>query len=171
MASGKKPSGLRVVGKAHRKVDATAKVTGVTRFADDLFLPRMLFAKLLRSPHPHARILSIDPSRAASVPGVKAVLTGKDLPIPFGILPVSQDEHALALDKVRFVGDPVAAVAATTEAAATQALDLIAVERHPDAALRAPGARQSAGALAGAHPRDRVPERWGLRREERSLQS
>src|SRR5437870_7668436 len=128
MASGKKPSGLRVVGKAHRKVDATAKVTGVTRFADDLFLPRMLFAKLLRSPHPHARILSIDPSRAASVPGVKAVLTGKDLPIPFGILPVSQDEHALALDKVRFVGDPVAAVAATTEEAATQALDLIAVE-------------------------------------------
>src|SRR5437667_2111827 len=128
MASGKKPSGLRVVGKAHRNVAATAKVTGTTRFADYLFLPRMLFAKLLRSPHPHARILSIDPSRAASVPGVKAVLTGKDLPIPFGILPVSQDEHALALDKVRFVGDPVAAVAATTEEAATQALDLIAVE-------------------------------------------
>ena len=128
MASGKKPSQFRVVGQAHRKVDATAKVTGVTRFADDLFLPRMLFAKLLRSPHPHARIVSIDPSRAASVPGVKAVLTGKDLPIPFGILPVSQDEHALALDKVRFVGDPVAAVAATTEEAAAQALDLIAVE-------------------------------------------
>ena len=128
MASGKKPTRFRVVGKAHRKVDATAKVTGVTRFADDLFLPRMLFAKLLRSPHPHARIVSIDPSRAANVPGVRAVLTGKDLPIPFGILPVSQDEHALALDKVRFVGDPVAAVAATTEEAATQALDLIAVE-------------------------------------------
>src|SRR6058998_3655114 len=128
MASGSKPTGFRVVGKAHRKVDATAKVTGVTRFADDLFLPRMLFAKLLRSPHPHARIRSIDTSRAAALPGVKAVLTGKDLPIPFGILPVSQDEHALALDKVRFVGDPVAAVAATTEEAATQALDLIAVE-------------------------------------------
>src|SRR5205809_1123439 len=135
MASGKKPSGLRVVGKAHRKVDATAKVTGVTRFADDLFLPRMLFAKLLRSPHPHARILSIDTSRAASAPGVKAVLTGKDLPIPFGILPVSQDEHALALDKVRFVGDPVAAVAATTEEAATQALDLITVEYYVHRAL------------------------------------
>jgi len=123
-----RPTALRVVGKALRKVDATAKVTGVTRFADDLFLPRMLFAKLLRSPHPHARILSIDTSRAASAPGVKAVLTGKDLPIPFGILPVSQDEQALALDKVRFVGDPVAAVAATTEEAATQALDLITVE-------------------------------------------
>src|SRR5437016_1745167 len=128
MVSGKKAAGLRVVGKAHRKVDATAKVTGATRFADDLFLPRMLFAKLLRSPHPHARVLSIDTSRAAGVPGVKAVLTGKDLPIPFGILPVSQDEHALALDKVRFVGDPVAAVAATSEEAATQALDLITVE-------------------------------------------
>src|SRR5205807_7654691 len=111
----KQPAALRVVGKAIRKVDATAKVTGVTRFADDLFLPRMLFAKLLRSPHPHARIVSVDTSRAAALPGVKAVLTGKDLPIPFGILPVSQDEHALALDKVRFVGDPVAAVAATTE--------------------------------------------------------
>src|SRR5437867_1734290 len=128
MASGKKPTGFRVVGKAHRKVDATAKVTGVTRFADDLFLPRMLFAKLLRSPHPHARIVSIDTSKAAALPGVKAVLVGKDLPIPFGILPVSQDEHALALDKARFVGDPVAAVAATTEEAATAALDLIAVE-------------------------------------------
>jgi len=119
---------FRVVGKAHRKVDATAKVTGVTRFADDLFLPRMLFAKLLRSPHPHARIRSVDASRAAALPGVKAVLTGKDLPIPFGILPVSQDEHTLALDKVRFVGDPVAAVAATTEEAAAQALDLITVD-------------------------------------------
>jgi len=128
MASGRKPMGFRVVGKAHRKVDATAKVTGVTRFADDLFLPRMLFAKLLRSPHPHARIRSIDASRAAALPGVKAVLTGKDLPIPFGILPVSQDEHALALDKVRFVGDPVAAVAATTEEAAAQALDLMTVD-------------------------------------------
>src|SRR4029077_6355691 len=124
------PSGqaLRVVGQPLRKVDATAKVTGATRFADDLFLPRMLFAKLLRSPHPHARIRSIDTSRAAALPGVRAVLTGKDLPIPFGILPVSQDEHALALDKVRFVGDPVAAVAATTEEAATQALDLITVD-------------------------------------------
>src|SRR5437773_6969967 len=128
MASGKTPARFQVVGKAHRKVDATAKVTGITRFADDLFLPRMLFAKLLRSPHPHARIVSIDTSRAASVPGVKAVLTGKDLPLPFGILPVSQDEHALALDKVRFVGDPVAAVAATTEETAGQALDLISVE-------------------------------------------
>src|SRR5690349_14641224 len=124
-------SDFRVVGKALRKVDATAKVTGATRFADDLFLPRMLYAKLLRSPHPHARIASIDVSKALALPGVKAALTGKDLPIPFGILPVSQDEHALALDKVRYVGDPVAVVAATTEDIATQALDLIEVAYEP----------------------------------------
>jgi len=122
---------FRVVGKALRKVDATAKVVGATKFADDVALPRMLYAKLLRSPHPHARILGIDPSRAAALAGVKAVLTGKDLPIPFGILPVSQDEHALAPDKVRFVGDPVAAVAAVSEETASAALDLIHVTYEP----------------------------------------
>ena len=135
MARGKKaadrPTALRVVGKALRKVDATAKVLGVTKFADDLSLPRMLYCKLLRSPHPHARIVRIDAARALALPGVKAVLTGKDLPIPFGILPVSQDEHALALDKARFVGDPVAGVAAVSEEVATAALDLIAVEYEP----------------------------------------
>src|SRR5438477_338174 len=123
----KQPAALRVVGKAIRKVDATAKVTGATRFADDLFLPRMLYAKLLRSPHPHARITGIETSKAQALPGVKAVLTGRDLPIPFGILPVSQDEHALAIDKVRFVGDPVAGIAAASEEIATAALDLIDV--------------------------------------------
>jgi 4-hydroxybenzoyl-CoA reductase subunit alpha len=84
------------------------------RFADDLILPRMLFCRLLRSPLPHARIVSIDASRAKALPGVHLVLTGADLPTTFGILPVSQDEHALCLDKVRFVGDPVAAVVAQT---------------------------------------------------------
>jgi 4-hydroxybenzoyl-CoA reductase alpha subunit len=122
---------LRVVGKALRKVDATAKVVGATKFADDLSLPRMLYCKLLRSPHPHARIVRIDGAPALALPGVKAVLTGKDLPIPFGILPVSQDEHALALDKARFVGDPVAGVAAVSEEVATAALDLIGVEYEP----------------------------------------
>src|SRR2546428_11040906 len=116
---------LRVVGKALRKVDATAKVMGTTKFADDLCLPRMLYCKLLRSPHPHARIVRIDATPALALPGVKAVLTGKDLPLPFAILPVSQHEHALALDKARFVGDPVAGRAAVTEEAATAALDLI----------------------------------------------
>ncbi|HKV71646.1 MAG TPA: molybdopterin cofactor-binding domain-containing protein [Gemmatimonadales bacterium] len=129
---------LAVVGKAHRKVDAVGKVTGALKFADDLSLPRMLYGKLLRSPHPHARIVSIDTSRALALDGVKAVLTGKDTPIPFGILPVSQDEHALCPDHVRFVGDPVAAVAATTEEAATAALDLIAVRYELLPAIASP---------------------------------
>ncbi len=117
-----------VVGRPHRMVDAVAKVTGQTRFADDIQLPRMLYAKLLRSTVPHGIIRRIDTSRALELEGVKAVITGKDLPEPFGILPVSQDEHTLCPDRVRFVGDPVAAVAATSEEIATAALELIDVE-------------------------------------------
>src|SRR5437667_4832367 len=89
---------LNVVGKPFRKVDARAKCTGQTKFADDIVLPRMLFCKMLRSPMPHALIKRIDTSRALKLPGVVAVLTGRDLPIPYGILPVSQDEHALCID-------------------------------------------------------------------------
>src|SRR5882672_8570705 len=120
-----------VIGKALRKVDAVAKVTGATRFADDLAFPRMLYCKLLSSTEPHARIVSIDVTAAKQLDGVQAVLTGRDLPIPFGILPVSQDEHALCVERVRFIGDPVAAVAATTEETATAALDLIKVVYEP----------------------------------------
>ncbi|MDH3455822.1 MAG: molybdopterin-dependent oxidoreductase [Gemmatimonadota bacterium] len=122
---------FRVIGTPQRKVDAAAKVTGQTAFADDIELPRMLYAKLLRSTVPHARIRRIDASKAQALEGVKAVITGQDLPIPFGILPVSQDEHTLCPDIVRFVGDPVAAVAATSEEIATEALDLIDIEYEP----------------------------------------
>src|SRR5438552_17461856 len=119
---------LKVVGKPFRKVDARAKCTGETKFADDIFLPRMLYCKILRSHEPHALIKKIDVARALEVPGVLAIITGKDLPIPYGILPVSQDEHALCIDKVRFIGDPVAAVAAIDEDAAFDAMNLIEVE-------------------------------------------
>ncbi|HET7747697.1 MAG TPA: molybdopterin cofactor-binding domain-containing protein, partial [Vicinamibacteria bacterium] len=121
-------SGAPIIGQPLVKVDAHAKVTGQTIFADDLVLPRMACARILRSPHPHARIRSIDVSRAAAFPGVLATLVGSELPIPFGILPVSQDEHALAPDKVRFVGDGVAAVAALDEETAEEALKLIEVD-------------------------------------------
>ncbi len=120
--------GLRVIGVPRRRVDGRAKVTGQTRFADDIFLPRMAHCKLLRSPHPHAHIRKIDASRALAHPGVYQVLTGKDLPIQYGILPVSQDEQALCLDHVRHVGDPVAAVVAREELTAFEALDLIDVD-------------------------------------------
>ena len=121
----------KVIGKPFRKVDARAKCTGQTRFADDIILPRMLFAKMLRSPMPHALIKRIDVTRVLKLPGVIAVITGKDLPIPYGILPVSQDEHALCIDKVRFIGDPVAAIAAIDEDTAFDAMDLIEVEYEP----------------------------------------
>ncbi|HEX9421590.1 MAG TPA: molybdopterin cofactor-binding domain-containing protein, partial [Pyrinomonadaceae bacterium] len=122
---------LRVVGKPFRKVDARAKCTGQTKFADDIMLPRMLYCKILRTHLPHALIKSMDISKAIALPGVLAVITGKDLPIPYGILPVSQDEHALCIDKVRFIGDPVAAVAAIDEDIAFDAMNLIEVEYEP----------------------------------------
>jgi len=139
---------LRVIGVPRRRVDARAKVTGQTRFADDIFLPRMAHCKLLRSPHPHARIRKIDTSRAAAHPGVYLVLTGKDVPIQYGILPVSQDEQALCVDRVRHVGDPVAAVIAREELTAFEALDLIDLDYEilttisdPEEALATPEPR------------------------------
>jgi 4-hydroxybenzoyl-CoA reductase alpha subunit len=122
---------FKVIGKPFRKVDARAKCVGQTKFADDIVLPRMLFCKILRSHLPHALIKNIDVSKALALPGVFAVITGKDLPIPYGILPVSQDEHALCIDKVRFIGDPVAAVAAIDEDVAFDAMNLIEVEYEP----------------------------------------
>jgi 4-hydroxybenzoyl-CoA reductase alpha subunit len=116
------------VGRARRRVDGRAKVTGQTRFADDLMLPRTVHCKLLRSTVPHGRIRAVDVSRARAIDGVHLVLTGDDFPIAYGILPVSQDEHPLCRDLVRFVGDPVAAVIACDEQTATEALDLIDVD-------------------------------------------
>jgi len=126
-----KSTNLNVVGKPFRKVDARAKCVGQTKFADDIVLPRMLYCKMLRSHLPHALIKNIDLSKALAVPGVFAIITGKDLPKSYGILPVSQDEHALCIDKVRFIGDPVAAVAAIDEDVAFDAMNLIEIEYEP----------------------------------------
>ncbi len=120
--------GTAVVGGSDPKIDAHAKATGQTVYADDIHLPRMLVGRLLRSPHRHAKILRIDVAQAATLPGVHAILTGRDLPIRYGIMPVAQDEHALAIDKVRYHGEPVAAVAAIDEETADDALRLIEVE-------------------------------------------
>ena len=118
----------RVVGHPRRRVDGRAKVTGQTRFADDITFPRMLHCRLLRSTQPHARIVRVGTTKAEEVTGVHLVLTGESFPISYGILPVSHDEHALCRDKVRFVGDPVAAVIAQDEATADLAVNLIDVE-------------------------------------------
>jgi len=122
------PDKLNVVGQPLRKVDAAAKVAGRTIFADDVVLPNMLYAKLLRSTRPHARIINIEASAAETMEGVKSILLGSELPITFGILPVSQDEHTLAIDRVRYVGEPIVAVAAVDEETAEDAIRRITVE-------------------------------------------
>ena len=125
-----------VIGRPLPKIDAWAKVVGETRYADDLVMARMAHGKLLRSIHPHALIKLIDTSRARALPGVYAVITGADLPrVKFGILPVSQDEEALCNERVRMVGDAVAAVAAQDEETAEAACRLIEVEYEPLPAL------------------------------------
>ena len=123
-----KGNGFSVIGKPLPKPDAVSKVTGRAIYADDMLPPRTLHCRILRSPHPHARIVSIDTSAARRIPGVRAVITGADLPIKFGILPVTQDERALEHEKVRYVGDPIAAVAAADEEIAAAACDAISVE-------------------------------------------
>ncbi|HET8839962.1 MAG TPA: aldehyde oxidase, partial [Ktedonobacteraceae bacterium] len=128
MKSEQEKRAYKVIGQPLPKVDAYGKVTGRALYADDIMLPRMLHAALLRSPHPHARILSIDTRKAQDLPGVLAVITGEDLPRKFGILPSSQDEYALAIDKVRYVGDPVAAIAALDTETLEEALKLVQVE-------------------------------------------
>jgi len=131
------------VGKRMVMTDARTKIVGHGKYADDLSVPGMLIGRILHSPHAHARILSIDTSRAEALPGVKGVATGKDAPTPYGILPIGHDECVFAVDKVRYIGDNVAAVAATSAEIAERALDLIRAEYeilpaffNPDESMR-----------------------------------
>ena len=117
-----------IIGKPIPMVDAAGKTTGAGKYTDDLSLPGMLIGKILHSPHPHARIKRIDTGKAEKLDGVVAVVVGADAPNTYGILPVGHDEHALAVDKVRYVGDNVACVVAEDEATAEKALELIEVE-------------------------------------------
>ncbi len=124
-------SEFSVIGKPIAMIDAAGKTTGAGKYTDDFKLPGMLIGKILHSPYPHARILHIDTSRAKALDGVVAVVTGEDAPNTYGILPVGHDETALAVGKVRYVGDHVACVAAVSEAIAERALELIDVEYEP----------------------------------------
>lgn len=121
-----------VVGRDIPRNDARAKAMGTAVYTDDIKLPGMLHGRLLRSPLPHARIVHIDTSKAASLPGVRCVITGEDTPkVKYGnwrLFPETQDEYPLAVDKVRFIGDEVAAVAAVDIDIAEEALSLIQVE-------------------------------------------
>ncbi len=120
-----------VLGRRQRRVEGLRKSTGAEIYTDDIVLPGMLHGKILRSTHAHAEIRSIDATRAEALDGVHAVITGRDMPTPYGIIPWTRDEHALCVDRVRFIGDAVAAVAAVDEETANAALDLIDVEYEP----------------------------------------
>ena len=124
----KPTSNLQIIGKPIAMTDARAKVTGLGKYADDLSVPGMLIGKILHSPHPHARIRAIDTARAEALAGVKVIATGRDAHTPYGVLPIGHDECVFALDKARYIGDNVAAVAATSAEIAEQALDLIQVD-------------------------------------------
>ena len=122
---------MQIVGKRIPRLDGKARVTGTTTYTINIEKPGMLYGRILRSVYPHARIIGIDTSRAEQLPGVVAVLTGKEL-ASWDINPyfgsLVKDQPVLAMDKVRYVGDPVAAVAAVSEEVAEAALELIEVE-------------------------------------------
>lgn len=152
-----------VVGKRTPNIHGVAKATGAARFSGDITLPRMLFGKILRSPIAHARIINIDTGRAEKLPGVKAVITGKDTAgVKYGVFPQTRDELALALDTVRYIGDEVAAVAALDEDTAQEALGLIRVDYEalpavfdPVEAMKpgAPQIHEHAASNVGVHVR------------------
>jgi len=122
-------SELSVIGQRVPRVDAKEKVTGQAKYAADYSLPDMLWCKLLRSPHPHARILNIDTSKAEKLPGVKGIVTGRDFGgWSWGWMPATRDETPLAVDKVRYMAEAVAGVAAVDEDTAEEAAGLIKVE-------------------------------------------
>ncbi|MCA9548546.1 MAG: tetratricopeptide repeat protein [Myxococcales bacterium] len=148
-----------VIGRRLRKVDGSAKATGKAVYTDDIILPGMLHAKILRSPHAHARILSIDTSEAEAMPGVRGVVLGHEMPKRYGIIPWTPDEQALAVDKVRYIGDGVAAVAAVDEDTANAAIRKIKVEYEVLEALMDP--------KVAAARKDLVIHDWNPRQVEK----
>ena len=124
-------SPYRLLGGKIPYVEGPLKVTGRAEYTDDIKRPGMLVARLLRSPWPHARLLSVDVSAARAVPGVHAVMTGERYPTPFGVLPITHDETAIAVGKARYIGDIIAAVAAQDERTADKALALVKFEVEP----------------------------------------
>src|SRR5215207_7511278 len=122
------PDGFTHIGRRQRRADSPERLTGRTRFANDLLPSGALFTRFVRSPYASARIVSVDSSAARQVPGVVAVLTAKDLPIPNAEAASAAREILLAFDRVVHVGQPVVAVLAETEGAAEDAADLVSVE-------------------------------------------
>ncbi len=137
-----------IIGARTPLVDGVDKVTGKAQYTADIQIHGALVGRILRSPVAHARILSIDTSAAEALDGVMAVCTGADTPVPYGVLPIAENEYPLARDKVRYRGDPVAAVAAIDEVTAERALKLIKVEYENLPAYMTPKAAMKPCAVA-----------------------
>ncbi|RPI77149.1 MAG: 4-hydroxybenzoyl-CoA reductase, partial [Desulfobacteraceae bacterium] len=121
-----------IVNSRVPRIDAPAKATGRAVYADDLRMPGMLYGALLQSTEAHARILNVDVSRALKLPGVRAVITAKEAGLtPYGVSPARYDETMFCHDKVRYIGDEIAAVAAVDLETAMEAVGLIKVEYEP----------------------------------------
>ncbi|MBI2997380.1 MAG: xanthine dehydrogenase family protein molybdopterin-binding subunit [Deltaproteobacteria bacterium] len=153
----------KVIGRPVPRADSRSKVLGEARYADDLSLPGMVYGKVLRSPHPHARIRSIDTSRAGKCPGVVTVLTAKDIPGQNTMGPIIKDQPVLCSDVVRYVGDAVALVGAETERAAEEALAQIVVEYEALAPVLDPLKAMEPGAPQ-VHSRGNIGTHYKVRR-------
>ncbi len=131
MSAGGSREPLRLLGGRIPYVEGPLKVTGRAEYTDDIQRPGQLVGRLLRSPWPHARLVAVDVTAARAMPGVAAVLTGERYPTPFGVLPITHDETAIAVGKARYLGDIVAAVAAVDERTAELALEKVRFEVEP----------------------------------------
>lgn len=120
-----------VLGRAGPKIDGRARILGAALYTDDLHLPRMVVGKFVRSTQPHARIVSIDVSGALAMPGVVGYAIGSELPQKYGVIPVAQDETAMAIGKVRYIGEAIACIAAVDEETAHRAVRAVKVEYEP----------------------------------------
>jgi 4-hydroxybenzoyl-CoA reductase alpha subunit len=156
---------LSFVGKSVPRKDGVEKVTGKALYTVDMVLPGMLWGKILRSPYPHAKILHIDTNRAEKLPGVKAVITGKDtLGIKHGFVETPRyppDQYPIAMDRVRYIGEEVAAVAAIDEYIAEEALSLIQVDYEELPAVFDPeeAMKPEAPEIHPSHPKVREPHK------------
>ncbi len=147
----------RNIGSYVPMIDGPEKVSGRAKYTADLTAPDMLAGRIYRSPYAHGDILEVDVSAALALPGVKAVVTGADCDKTFGVLPIARSEHPLARDKVRYRGEPVAAVAAVDDATAERAIRLIRLRiRELPAYFRASDALASGSVALHAHKPDNI---------------
>src|SRR5712672_399206 len=137
----------RNIGDYVPMVDGPEKVSGRAKYTADLITPGMLAGHIFRSPYAHGEIVAVDVSEAAKLPGVKAIVTGADCDQTFGVLPIARSEHPLVRDKVRYRGEPVAAVAAVDDATAKAAIALIKLEVRELPAYYTSNDAMAAGAI------------------------